>query len=47
MTRRNRRWSGVPAKKSFALYHVEEETRPEGGTKARWLFLGEVYPDRE
>ncbi|GGK64826.1 MULTISPECIES: hypothetical protein [Haloarcula] len=29
------------------LYHVKEETRPEGGTKVRWMFLGEVYPDEE
>ncbi|EMA22965.1 hypothetical protein C442_08056 [Haloarcula amylolytica JCM 13557] len=27
------------------LYHVKQESRPEGGTKARWMFLGEVYPD--
>jgi hypothetical protein len=27
------------------LYHVKEESRPEGGTKARWMFLGEIYPD--
>jgi|GEM_PF-278657 hypothetical protein len=29
------------------LYHVKEESRPEGGTKVRWMFLGEVYPDEE
>ncbi|AAV45747.1 MULTISPECIES: hypothetical protein [Haloarcula] len=29
------------------LYHVKEETRPEGGTKVHWMFLGEVYPDEE
>ncbi|WP_336339014.1 hypothetical protein [Haloarcula brevis] len=24
------------------LYHLKEESRPEGGTKVRWTFLGEV-----
>jgi hypothetical protein len=27
------------------LYHVKEESRPEGGTKFRWTFLGEVIPE--
>jgi len=29
------------------LYHVKEESRPEGGTKGRWMFLGEIVPDEE
>lgn len=27
------------------LYHVSEETRPEGGTRLHWTFLGAVSAD--
>ena len=29
------------------LYHVREETRPEGGTKFHWTFMGKVISDDE
>jgi hypothetical protein len=29
------------------LYHVKEESRPEGGKRVRWVFLGDVYSDEE
>ena len=29
------------------LYHVREETRPEGGTHFHWTFMGKVIPDDE
>jgi len=29
------------------LYHVREESRPEGGTHLHWTFVGEVRADAE
>lgn len=29
------------------LYHVKEESRPEGGTKVRWTFVGVLHAGEE